>query len=120
MVIPAPPSPERPKERSVTPTPASRPPVSSAASPRPRRAEKRGIGTLILHIKPWAHVWLDSEPFKGTEDQEAAPRLVRQVVSGRHVVHIRDGLGREKTVDVAVLADQEVKVEGFFEEIVGR
>ncbi|HEY3452155.1 MAG TPA: protein kinase [Myxococcales bacterium] len=118
----APREPEPKKEPKEEPKPAQPKPAAAEPSPAPAKAVppvraplKRGAGTLVVHVRPWVHAWVDGEPFTGGVDQEAAPRLTRTLASGRHVVHLRDGEGREKTVDVVVNADRQVMIEGTFD-----
>jgi hypothetical protein len=95
-------------------------PVSASAParrPEPRPVVPRRPGTLVVHVEPWAYVWVDAEPFTGSGEQEASPRLTRRLSAGRHVVHFRDGAGREQHVEVQVRPDGSTFVEGMVESL---
>ena len=105
---------ERAPAPAAVPKPAPKSAAMAAAKPPQSRPAKKG--TLIVHIRPWVHAWVDSEPFTGGLEQEAAPRLTRVLVAGRHVVHLRDFEGRQKRIEVVVPGDREVMIEGAFDQ----
>ncbi|MGC4114154.1 MAG: serine/threonine-protein kinase [Myxococcales bacterium] len=92
-------------------------PVRAPATPAPA---KKGTGTLVIHIRPWVHAWVDGEKFNGGVDQEAAPRLTRPLSAGRHLVHLRDGKGRQKSIETVIGADRQVIIEGTFDDFAVR
>jgi len=76
--------------------------------------EPKGEGTLVVHVKPWAFVWVANESYTGNRNQEAAPALRRVLPSGKHVVHIRDPKGNVTSTNVTVRAGREARIERTF------
>jgi hypothetical protein len=107
-----------PEQVPKQPTPARALPVAPArTTPVTHRVDKKAMGSLVIYVKPWVHAWVDGEPFTGGADQEAAPRLTRQLTAGRHLVHLRDGAGREKQLEVVVSAERPVTIEGVLDKL---
>jgi hypothetical protein len=107
-------SPGPPVDPSPHPEPATGKVVAKGPAPAP--ANKK-TGTLVVYVKPWVHAWVDAEPFTGAADQEAAPRLSRSLASGKHQVHLRDGMGHERQVEVNITPDHSITVDGVFEKL---
>ncbi|HCF61722.1 MAG TPA: hypothetical protein DFS52_27465, partial [Myxococcales bacterium] len=106
---------QRQQASEQAPVAVAVPAASSTGASKPKAnvrkptAEKR-TGTLVVHVKPWAFVWVDREAFTGNRDQEAAPIIHRTLSVGRHIVHVQDPSGRQTSIAVMVRAGQETRI----------
>ncbi|MGI5860681.1 MAG: serine/threonine-protein kinase [Myxococcales bacterium] len=106
---------QRQQAAEQAPVAAAAPVAQRIESPKPKANTRKTVpekqtGVLVVHVKPWAFVWVDQETFTGGREQEAAP-IIRRILSvGRHVVHVQDPSGRRTSIPVTLRPGQETRI----------